>query len=189
MAQDLSGTITDLLGRMHDGDDRASDELLQIVQAELREIARGLVGRAARSSIESTELVNAACERLLGKSRLEARNRRHFFFLFGRAMKDVLVEQERSRASAKRGGSHRRIPLLEIVVDGGATNSEILDIRAAVEALREADPQAARVVDLRFFAGRTIAETAELLDCSVASVRREWEYARAWLSEHLSDRA
>lgn len=183
---DLSGTITHLLGRMRGGDRAATEELFDVVYAELREIAHRLVGRSAPGSLEATELVHAACARLLGKCRLEAENRRHFFFLFGRAMRDVLTEQARRRAALKRGGSRQRVSLLEMKIDGATMTADILDLRAAVEALRGFDRDAARVVDLRFFADRSLEETAEILDLSVASVRRNWAYARAWLREHLA---
>lgn len=136
--------------------------------------------------LDGTSLVNDACERLLGRSLLDAADRRHFFYLFGRAMHDVLVELARSDMAAKRGGGRRPIALVDFQVDGESQNIELLDLEQAIGELRKSEPRAAQIVDLRFFGGRSLQETAELLGCSFATVRREWDYARAWLRDRLS---
>ncbi len=186
---DLAGTVTGLLDRMRGGDAAAKDELFDLVYGELRDLARYQLARAGRSNrpFEGTELINAACEKLLGKSGLDADNRKHFFFLFGRAMHDVLIGESRRAAAIRRGGLLRRTPLVQIDVDGQATFWRRGDVREALTELRRFDAGAAQVIELRCFAGRTIDETAEMLSRSVASVRRDWSYAKAWLAERLGE--
>jgi len=183
------GTITSLLGQVRTGDKEASDRLFEHVYADLKRM--GSVLLAAKTyragALGSTALVNAACERLLGRDNLVAEDRRHFFFLLSRAMQDVLVEQARADLAAKRGGGFRRVPLDDFGVDTGSRDTSILDVREALEELRQHDPDAAEIVMLRFFAGRSLHEIGELMDRTLAIVRRDWEYARAWLHERLSD--
>lgn len=180
-----------LLREARAGDDSARDELLARVYEELRGIARGMVGPGGwpAMGLEVTSLVNSACLRLLGRDQLDAEDRRHFFFLFGRAMHDVLVETVKASQTLKQGGDRRRMVLVDALeADGGTLQADLIDLREALEEFRRVDPGAATVVELRYLSQRTIRETAEMLDRSVASVRRDWLYASAWLSERLSSR-
>jgi RNA polymerase sigma factor (TIGR02999 family) len=117
---------------------------------------------------------------------LDATNRRHFFFMFQRAMHDALAAHVRSESAQKRGGGRERIGLIEFEADGDTFAVDILDLRAALEELRQTDPDGAQVIMLRFFGGRSLDETAAIMECTFATARRHWEYARAWLHERLS---
>lgn len=183
------GTITLLLSRVRTGDEDASDQLYAHVYDDLKRMARQLIASKARpwTAHEATALVGAACERLLGKESLMAEDRRHFFFLLGRAMKDVLVEQARSDLAIKRGGRHQCVPLDDVAQPTSSETFPLLDVQDALDELREHDPVAADVVTLRFYAGRSLRETAELTGCSLATVRGDWEYAKAWLHKRLVD--
>lgn len=183
------GTITSLLARVRTGDKPAADQLFDYVYTDLKRLARSLIAERAFSptAAGSTSLVNAACERLLAKGPIEAADRRHFYFQFIRAMRDVLVEQARFDLAAKRGGGRRPVPLTDIGVEADTTGLSILDVQAALDELEKKDPDATEVVMLRFYGGRTLAEIAEIRECTLAMVRRDWEYARAWLHERLSD--
>jgi RNA polymerase sigma factor (TIGR02999 family) len=177
-----------MLQQAQTGDKQAADRLFGYVYNDLRKMAARLMASRARpwSGDEAASLVNAACERLLIGQKLNAQDRRHFFYLLSRAMQDVLVEQARSDLAVKRGGRHHRVPLGEFAAEPHSEAPDVLDLKEALEEFQKHDPEAAEVVMLRFFAGRSLDETSELMGCSVASVRRNWEYARAWLHERLS---
>lgn len=181
------GTITRLLDRARGGDDGARDQLFELVYSDLRAIAQSLLasGRWPRGAIGGTELVNSACLRLLGREQLDAENRRHFFYLLGRAMHDVLVEEARRETADKRGGGRRAEALVEFAVEGDTAVFATLELSEAITELHEIDPEAARVVRLRFFCGRSLRETAEIMGTTLAVVRRHWDYASAWLRVRL----
>jgi RNA polymerase sigma factor (TIGR02999 family) len=183
-----TGTITLLLNQVREGQAGARDELFDCVYSDLRKIAQHMIDKAGwpRGGLEGTALVSAACERLLGRGGIDAENRRHFFYVFGRAMHDVLVERARGELALKRGGQLRQVPLIGFEVDGELTRTTVLDLHDALAALRKVDERSAEVVELRFFSGRTLEEVAELTGQSFGSVRRDWEYARAWLHVRLS---
>lgn len=184
------GTITVLLRKARDGDLHARDRLFVLVDQDLRRLAAGMLpkGGWVHGELDATALVNSACERLLGKEQLDAECRKHFFFILGRAMHDCLVEQARAAGSAKRGGGHHRVPLVEFHTDGHRTAAGMLDLDEALEALRTHDPDGAQIVQLRFFGGRTLEEAAEIMGCTFAAARQHWDYARAWLHERLAAR-
>lgn len=185
------GEITVLLRRMREGHEPAKDELFRIVYNDLRAMARGALrsGGFGYLGLDGTAVVNSACARLLGRDQLDAEDRRHFFFLLLRAMQDVLVEEARSAMAAKRGGGHRRVELHD-TVDGnmnaeGTARYDVIDLHEALNELQIKDPEGARVVQLRFFAGRTLVETAELMGITLAIVRGHWDYAKAWLAQRI----
>lgn len=182
------GTITILLAQARGGDPKASNELFDRAYDELKSIAsRVLAGKArCKAGLERTSLVNEAYARLSRSDKVFAENRRHFFFLFSRAMQDVLIEQARANLAIKRGRLVQRVPLDELQVDERQPVN-ILDVREALDELQQIDAQCAEIVMLKFFGRCTISEIAELLDCSVANVRRDWEYARAWLHHRLTE--
>jgi RNA polymerase sigma factor (TIGR02999 family) len=180
-------SITSLLSMARNGDPAALDRVFRYTYAELHRVAKGHLGEGpSGATLGATALVNAACERLLGAQRLDAENRRHFFFILSRAMHDVVVEHARAQGAAKRGGGHQRAPLVEIAADGRSQTFAAADLHAALDALHDIDPEAAQVVMLRFLCGRTLEEAAELMGCTFAVARRHWDYAKAWLGERLS---
>lgn len=186
--ESLPGTITLLLSQARAGNLKARDELFALIDQDLRRLAAGMIPRRGwvPSELDATALVSAACERLLGKGQLDAECRRHFFFLLGRAMHDVLVEQARSACSAKRGGKHQRVPMVEFQADGRTTTAAMLDLHEALKALKALDPDGAQIIQLRFFGGRSVEEAAEIMGCTLGAARRHWVYARAWLQERLA---
>ncbi|MCA9244333.1 MAG: hypothetical protein KDA32_10285 [Phycisphaerales bacterium] len=185
-SQSGPGEITALLRAGRAGDRNAQDELFALVYPNLQRIARGRLAGRRHDIMQTTGLVNAACERLLGKSVLEADDRRHFYFLVARAIHDVLVEQLRADGALRRGGGLKRSPLMEIEVDGRKALVDALDLNDALEELATHDPVAEEVVRLRFYCGQTLEEVADHINCSLVTARRHWSYARAWLHERLS---
>ena len=169
------------------GDSEAAGQLVQLFYDELRRLARSLLARNPRGqTLQATALVHEAYLRIVGKDRVSWSGRRQFFATAAQAMRDILVEEARRKASLKRGGGRERVPL-----DGGAIASDssvayVLDIDEALKRLAELDPRKVQVVQLRYFAGLSVAEVADVLEVSVGTIEREWRYIRAWLSRELS---
>lgn len=183
----LHDTITRLLHRVRGGDKAAENQLFERVYDELRWMARRhLRNLGDQKHRDATSLVHEACARLIRREAIDANDRRHFFFLLGRAMRDVLVESIRAASAAKRGEGIGHVPQLDFVVDGQPSRVDFLDLHEALDALDRVDADAAKVVNLRYFSGLTIEETAEALGQPVAAVRGHWDYAKAWLSDRLS---
>src|SRR5499426_1649587 len=181
-------TITQLLIRWRDGDKAALDELAPLVYSELRRLARYYL-RAERSghTFQPSDLVHEAYLRLVDEKEIDWRNRAHFFGIAAVRMRHILVEHARSRRAAKRGGGERRAPLNEAdrLVEENDVN--LLSLNDALQRLEALDPQKSRVVELRYFGGLTIEETAEALKISPATVKRDWSMARAWLRSEISN--
>lgn len=180
------GTITGLLARARSGDALASERLFATVYGDLRRLARRQLRRCPADPLQTTAVANAACERLLGRVELNAEDRRHFFFLLDRAMRDVVVEQARANGAKKRGGSLIRVPFSDLPAAERSDPLDVVELDKALTELAVVDAEAARVVELRFFGGRTLHETAEILGCTLAIVRKNWDYAKSWLHHRLS---
>ena len=188
----MSGTdpqhrVTQLLEAIGAGDAEAHERLFDLLYEELRGVARGqIAGGPPRATMQATALVNEAYLRLVGKVGPAWENRRHFFFAASRAMRDVLVEEARAKAAQRRGGDWRRQGLtgLELGLDTPA--DQLLALDDALQAIERTDPRRAEIVRLRFFAGLTEDETAEMLQISKRTVSREWGLARADLALMLS---
>jgi RNA polymerase sigma-70 factor (ECF subfamily) len=180
--------ITELLIAWSDGRREALDDLMPIVYADLRRVAAGYMRReAAGHALQPTALVHEAYVRLVDQKQVKWRNRAHFFGVAAVLMRRILVDHARRRRAEKRGGDWERVTLAgdEVAAD---THKEI-DVLALDEALKrlaEFDPQQARIVELRYFGGLTIEETAEIVGISAATVVREWTIAKAWLRADLS---
>lgn len=159
------------------------------VYDELRRVAKRYVGREWRGrTIQATELVHEAYLRLLKDGRRRWQNRTHFLAIAAIAMRRLLVERARARDAAKRGGSRVRVTLAEPLLVAPAADAARIDpvaLDRALTKLAELDPQHARIVELRFFGGLTVAETAEALGVSPATVKRGWMVAKAWLRREL----
>ena len=184
------GDVTTLLARWNGGDAEALKELIGVVHDELRRLAGNLLRHERRDhTLQPTELVHEAFLRLTGLREMPIAGRRHFYGAAAEAMRRILVDHARSRHAEKRGGPHaQKVPLeqaLNIPIDL-RLDFERLD--QAVTALASLAPAKAQVVELRFFAGLSIQETAEVMDISPATVKRHWEFARAWLYRALSER-
>ena len=162
--------------------------LMPIVYDELRRLARHyLAGERRPQTIQATALVNEAYLKLAGDKKQPWQGRTHFFAIAAIAMRRILVDRARARGAVKRGGSHVRVTLDDSLVADDGKPSALLALDSALTRLTEVAPQRARIVELRFFGGLTIEETAEALDISPASVKRGWTVARAWLQREMSD--
>jgi RNA polymerase sigma factor (TIGR02999 family) len=180
-------TITQLLVRWHDGDQAALEELLPLVYREMRRLA-GYYLRHERPdhTLQPTALVHEAYLRLVGEKEIDWQNRAHFFGIAAVRMRQILVEHARSRRAAKRGGGEYRLSLSEANRVAEKRDVDLLALDDALRRLEELDPQKSRIVELRYFGGLTIEETAEALRISPATVKRDWRLARAWLRSEIS---
>jgi RNA polymerase sigma factor (TIGR02999 family) len=180
--------ITRLLGEWSKGDRAALERLTPLVHAELRRIARRQMGRErAGHTLQATALINEAYLRLAGQEGFEWRDRLHFFAVCAQIMRHVLIDHARARARDKRGGDAVQISLAAAGLVAEERSSELLALDEALRALEEVDAQKARLVELRYFAGLTIEETAEVLGVAPITVRREERRARAWLHRMMSE--
>jgi RNA polymerase sigma factor (TIGR02999 family) len=182
--------LTALLRSWSEGDDRAFDELMPIVYDELHRMAiRYLSGERAHITLQPTALVNELCLRLIGWDQVRWQNRGHFFGVSARMMRRVLVDIARRRRAERRGGPGAvRVPLEDVDVAGDDQRSELAALDEALERLAIEDPRKARVVELRFFGGLSLEETADTVGVSVRTVQNDWTFARAWLYRALNDR-
>lgn len=182
----VTNDITGLLQLWRQGDQQAFDRLVPLVYDQLHRMAIGyLAGERATISLQATALVNEICLRLLGWDQAQWRNRGHFFGVSARMMRRVLVDIARRRRAERRGGAHAvRVPIDDIDVPA-ESQPDLIDIDAALERLAAEDPRKARVVELRFFGGLSVEETAETLEISVRTVHNDWAFARAWLYRAL----
>lgn len=160
--------------------------LLPLVYGELRKLARGLVRRERKGfSWQPTELVHEVTMRLLRDQRLRVESRAHFIGIAARAMRQILVEHARARGAAKRGAGRSQITLDERLGGLESRSIDLLALDEALEALARLDPKQAELVELRFFGGMTVEETAAALAVSPATVKRRWELAKAFLRREL----
>jgi RNA polymerase sigma factor (TIGR02999 family) len=178
--------VTQLLLRMEHGDRHATDLLLPVVYRELRRLAAGYLQRERGGhTLQPTALVHEAYMRMVDQSRVQWQNRAHFFGVAAQMMRRVLVDHARSQGASKRGGDVEKTPLGEDLVASIERNSELVAIDDALTALEQFDPVKAKVVELRFFGGLSIEETAAATGVSVATVNRQWRMAKAWLFAQL----
>ena len=182
------GEVTELLRGWSDGDADAFERVLPLVYDELhRMAARYLAGERSTVSLQATALVNELCVRLLGWDPVHWQNRGHFFGVSARMMRRVLVDIARRRLAERRGGGHAvRVPLESIDVPAIEPGADLLAVDMALETLAAADPRKAQVVELRFFGGLSVEETAAALGVSPRTVHGDWAFARAWLYRYLS---
>ena len=187
-AEPDKGEVTALLRAWSDGSADAFDRVLPLVYDELhRMAARYLVGERSSISLQATALVNELCLRLLGWDPVHWQNRRHFFGVSARMMRRVLVDIARRRRADRRGGPDAiRVPLDDVDVPAGEPGADLLAVDAALEMLALEDPRKAEVVELRFFGGLSVEETAEALGISARTVHADWAFARAWLYRSLT---
>jgi RNA polymerase sigma-70 factor (ECF subfamily) len=180
-------TITDLLVSWRNGDRAAVHQLIPLVYEELRALAHRQLGGHGPQMLQTTALVHEVYLRLAGRSQLRVEDRRHFFAIAARAMRQLVVDHARRQAAGKRGGSQRMVPLdgAEIPVAGRA--AEIVAIDAALDRLAAHDARLSQVVELRFFGGLSVEETADVLGSSPRTVKRDWRKARAFLYRELTE--
>ena len=170
-----------------DGDRQSLDSLLPIVYQELRRLAASYLRRERPGqTLQPTALVHEAYLRLMKDRPDRWQNRAHFCAIAAHSMRQILIEKARARGALKRGGAQPRVTLDEALVGGGEMSIDLVALDEALERLAAIDPDQARLVELRFFGGLTVEETAEAMDISPATVKRHWTVARAWLARELS---
>lgn len=178
--------VTELLQLWSDGRRDALDRLLPQIYAELRRLASSYLRRERHDhTLQATALVHEAFIKLVDQRAVRWQNRAHFFGIAAQAMRRILVDHARAHAAGKRGDRARRVSLDEALVLTDIPNVDLLALDEVLTRLAAIDPQQSRVVELRFFGGLTMDETAEVLHISPATVGREWTLARAWLYAEL----
>jgi RNA polymerase sigma factor (TIGR02999 family) len=179
--------ITILLAKWKGGDMDALDRLTALVYPELRRIARrNLQQRRAGNSLDSAALTNEAYLKLAHAGGIDCENRVHFLALCSRVMRHILVDHARRRGYAKRGGNRIQVPLDEVLLVAKEHGVEVLALNDALDALARIDNRKSRVIELRYFGGLSIDETAEVLEVSPDTVKRDFRMARAWLLANIS---
>ena len=181
-----SNQVTELLVRWRGGDKAALDSLMPLVYGELRQIARRyLSNERSEHTLQSTALVHEAYVRLTQQDVPHWQNRAHFFGVSAQLMRQILVDYARSHKASKRGGNVCKLALDEAEEQPQAADVDIVALDDALNSLAEMDAQQSRVVELKFFGGLSIEDTAEVLGVSPSTVKRDWVTARAWLYREL----
>jgi RNA polymerase sigma factor (TIGR02999 family) len=177
--------VTELLTAWNDGDQTALDQLMPFVYDELRRLARTYMRRERHGhTLQTTALVNEAYIRLVKDRNISLQNRAHFMAKAARLMREILVDHYRGQARLKRGGDLQQVSLAEAAEISG-TAVDLLALDDALTALAEIDPRQSQIVELRYFGGLTIEETAEALGVSHATIERDWTFTRAWLRKQM----
>ncbi|MEM1204520.1 MAG: ECF-type sigma factor [Acidobacteriota bacterium] len=178
--------LTHLLAAWSEGDEGAFDRASSMLYSELRQLARSHLRRESRNPLQTTELIHEAFLLLAGQRDVQWKNRRHFFGIASQMMRRILVDQARRVRYKKRGSGQRPLPLDDAPPLADDDAKEVLEVHEALEDLARLDPQRARIVEMRFFAGFEMDEISQALDLSVSTVYRQWRRARAWLHRHLA---
>jgi RNA polymerase sigma factor (TIGR02999 family) len=178
--------VTQLLARWGEGDRGALDALTPLVYDELRRLARSYLRRERSDhTLEGTALVHEAYMRLVGQQQIAWRNRNHFFALAAELIRRILVDHARARVAAKRGGHNVKLSLNDAFEPTDEKDLDLVSLDDALKLLARADEQQSRIVELRYFAGLSIEETADVLGISPATVKRDWTVAKAFLKREM----
>lgn len=188
METSTSRDVTDLLLAWSGGEREALDQLMPLVVEELRRVAASYLRRERSDhTLQPTALVHELYMRLVDQRRVSWNDRVHFFAAAARTMRRILVDHARAQRCEKRGGGALTVPLETVLATAAAPEANLLALDRALELLSEREPRQAQVVELRFFAGLTLAETAQALGVGDATVSRDWAFAKAWLYRELSE--
>jgi RNA polymerase sigma factor (TIGR02999 family) len=180
--------VTGLLAAVQAGDEAAVNRLTPMVYAELRRLAkRHLAGQRPGYTLQTTDLVNEAYLKLVNLKETRWKDRIHFFAVASRAMRSVLVDYARRRGYAKRGGNPLRVSLSEAEGIPEQKSAEIIAVDEALRRLAVLDPRKCQIVELRYFGGLSVEESAEFMGLSPTTVKREWRWAKAWLYRELGE--
>lgn len=186
MSSPAEHDVTRLLLELSAGGADALSQIMPLVYAELRQIAeRSLRRERAGHTLNATALVNEAYLKLVDQQRVQWQNRAHFFAVAARMMRRILVDHARAHQRLKRGGARERLPLDAALEFADEHGPDLCALDEALDRLAQFDPRGGRIVELRFFAGLTIEEAAEVLGASPATVKRDWTAAQAWLRREL----
>jgi RNA polymerase sigma factor (TIGR02999 family) len=181
--------VTQLLVHWGRGDKQALDRLMPLVYDELHRMASRYLRRERQEhTLQTTALINEAYLRIVDQNRVNWQNRAHFFGVAAQMMRRILVDHARSHLYAKRGGGAQKLTLDEAIATPQERDLDLVALDDALTTLAEIDPQQSRIIELRFFGGLTIEETAEVLSISPATVKRDWNMAKAWLYGEISNR-
>jgi RNA polymerase sigma-70 factor, ECF subfamily len=182
-----SHEVTMLLKDWSAGDQSALDKLMPLVYEELRRLAHQHMRRERLGhTLQTSALVNEAYLRLVGQSEIQWESRSHFFGIAARLMRQILVDRARQRNFVKRGGGAIRVSLNETTTVAHEQSANVMALDNALKDLEKTDPRKSRIVELRFFGGMSIEETAAVLNVSPGTVMRDWTFARAWLRQQMS---
>lgn len=188
MPMDVSQTVSRFLDAAAGGDREAASRLLPLVYTELRKLARARMGHLQPGqTLQPTALVHEAFMRLVRNTDPGWDGRGHFFAAAAQAMRDILVDQARRKASLKRGGDRGRYDLADVEIAAPEPTADVLALNEAIELLEAEDPRKGQIVNMRYFAGLTATETAAAMDLSVTTIEREWRYIRSWLFKQLDE--
>ncbi len=181
--------VTVLLREWRSGDKHALDKLMPLVYDEMRRIAhRYMQNEREGHTLQTTALINEAYVRLVGRQKIEWQNRAHFYAVTAQVMRQVLIDHARRLHMAKRGGSAQRVTLDEAVTMSVERAEELLALDEALVELARLDPRKGRVVELRYFGGLSMEDSADVLGISLMTVRRDWRAAKAWLFQRMRER-
>jgi RNA polymerase sigma factor (TIGR02999 family) len=187
MATPSQPEITQLLAAWSDGDPSALEQLVPLVQAELHRIAKRYIGRGnAGQLLQTSALINEAYLRLIDWKNARWQNRAHFFGVAAQLMRRVLVDEYRQQHSRKRGGDVLRVSLAKAEAESDERSADLVALDDALKSLAQLDERKSRIIELRYFGGLSVEETAEVLQVSTRTVKREWSLAQAWLFRELS---
>lgn len=182
-----SESVTELLRSWSEGDSDVLDQLWPLIYNDLKKIAVGMMQRERDDhTLQATALVHEAFLRLVDQGRVRWQDRRQFFAVAARMMRRILVNHARERGRLKRGEHRTRVTLIEAETANRGTPPDLVAVDEALSAFEEVDPEKARIVELRFFAGLSNHEIAALLGCSEKTVRRHWKVAQVWLYHELT---
>lgn len=184
-----SGNLTLLLNRMQRGDRQAGEEAATMIYGELHRIASSAMRREhVGHTLQTTALVNEAYVRLAGGAPLEIQSRAHFYAIASQQMRRVLVDHARAAVAQRRGGGAVRIELDAVQAGAEDRSVDLLALDEALAELQRVDPRAAQIVEMRYFGGYADKDAADAMGASLATVRRDWEFARSWLFQRLRRR-
>ena len=178
--------ITQLLLSWSKGDETALDHLIPLVYPELRKLARRYMARESpEHTLQTSALINEAYLRLVDQQAVEWQDRAHFFAAAAQMMRHILIDHARSHRYAKRGAGAQHVPLEDVTVVSQERAAELVALDDALTRLTQVDPRKSQIVELRFFGGLTVEETAEVLKLSPITIKREWRSAKAWLQSEI----
>jgi RNA polymerase sigma-70 factor (ECF subfamily) len=181
--------VTQLLVAWSNGDSAARDALIPLVHDELRRLAHRYMGRErVDHTLQTSALVNEAYLRLIDQRDMKWQNRAQFFGIAAQMMRRILVDYARKRGFTKRGGELRAVPLDEVMIVSPERAAEVVELDDALKCLAEFDQRKSQIIELRFFGGLSIEETAEVLGVSAGTVMRDWTLAKAWLRREMTSK-
>jgi RNA polymerase sigma factor (TIGR02999 family) len=182
-----SANITELLLKWNEGDAEALENLMPLVENELRRIAHRFMRREnPQHTLQTTALVNEVYLKLIDQRSANWQNRLHFFALSSKMMRRILLNHARDRLAQKRGGNFEKVSLETVETLSLSKSRELIALDEALEALAHFDPLKSRIVELRYFGGLSLEETANILNIATVTVSKHWQFARAWLKKEIS---